>query len=92
MERKLTFYEMNPCPVGVVLETKPRRMIRVGDTLDSMSAHIGEPIFKGTANEWGKLSGGIEFYCYPGDGVFKVAMALIFADGKLATFADYKDS
>ena len=89
---KLKFYEMNPSPAGVVLETEPRRVIRVGDTLESMSAHIGEPIFKGTANEWGNLSGAIEIYCYPGGGIFKVPMALIFADGKLATFADYEES
>jgi hypothetical protein len=89
---KLTFYEMNPCPIGIVLETEPRRMIRVGDTLESMSTHIGEPIFKGAATEWGALSGAIEIYCYPGGGIFKVPMALIFADGKLATFADYKDA
>lgn len=91
-ERNLTFQEMNPCPVGVVLETQPRRIIKVGDTLDSMRAYIGEPLFKGTANEWGKFSGNIEIYCYAGGGVFKVPMALIFANGKLATFADYKDS
>lgn len=91
-EQKLTFYEMNPPPVGVVLETEPRRMIRIGETLDSMRVYIGEPLYKGTASEWGKLSGAIEIYCYPGGGVFKVPMALIFADGKLATFADYKDS
>jgi hypothetical protein len=49
-------------------------------------------MFKGAANEWGTLSGAIEIYCYPGGGVFKVPMALVFEDGKLATFADYEDS
>lgn len=92
MGRKLKLYEMTPCPVGMVLETEPRTMIRVGDTLDSMRARIGEPMFKGAANEWGTLSGAIEIYCYPGGGVFKVPMALVFEDGKLATFADYEDS
>lgn len=90
MNQKVTFYEMKPCPIGLVLETVPRRMIRVGETLDSMRASIGDPIFKANANEWGTLSGAIEIYGYPGGGIFKVPIALIFADGKLATFADYK--
>jgi hypothetical protein len=42
----MTFYEMNPCPVGVVLETTPRRMIRVGETLDSMRSCVGDPLFE----------------------------------------------
>jgi len=83
---------MKPCPVGVVLETEPRKIIRIGDTLDSMKSNIGEPIFKATANEWGALSGAIEICCYPGGGIFKVPIALIFADGKLATFANYEGS
>ena len=81
--------ELSPSPVGMVLETEPRRMIRLGETLESMKPFIGEPVGKGTASEWGALTGAIEIYCYAGGGVFKVRTALVFAAGKLAVFADW---
>ena len=67
-------------------------MIRVGDTLASMKPYIGEPVGMGSANEWGTITGAIEFYCYEGGGVFKVRTALVFVDGKLAAFADWTAS
>lgn len=89
MSPKCIISEMSPSPIGMVLETEPRQMIRLGETLDSMKAYIGEPVDKGTANEWGTLTGAINIYCYEGGGVFKVRTALVFVDGKLAAFADW---
>ena len=81
--------ERSPSPVGMVLQTEPLRMIRLGDTLDSIKPYIGKPVGKGTANEWRTLTGAIEIYCYEGSGVFKMRTALVFVDGKLAAFADW---
>lgn len=81
--------EMSPSPVGMVLQTDPIRMIRLGDTLESMKHFIGAPVGKGTASEWGTLTGAVEIYCYEGGGVFKIRTALVFVDGKLTAFADW---
>lgn len=80
---------MSPSPVGMVLETQPMRMIRKGETLDSMKAYIGQPIAKGTATEWGTQKGVVEIYCYEAGGIFKIRTALVFIDGILTAFADW---
>jgi hypothetical protein len=85
----LMISELSPSPVGMVLQTEPRRMIKLGDTLESMKSDIGDPVAKGTANKWGTQTGAVEIYCYAGGGVFKVRRALVFVDGKLTAFADW---
>jgi len=85
----MTISEKSPMPIGMILETSPRTMIRVGETLDSMRVNIGAPHHRGTANEWGAQKGPTEFFCYEGGGVFKVRTALVFVDGKLVAIADW---
>jgi hypothetical protein len=80
---------MSPSPIGMVLQTTPIRMIRLGETLESMRSYIGVPVGKGSANQWGGQTGAVEIYCYEGGGVFKVRTALVFLDGTLTAFADW---
>ena len=89
MSSQLMISEKSPSPIGMVLETEPRRMIRLGETLESMKPFIGNPLGKGSANAWGSQTGAVEIYCYEGGGVFKVRTALVFVDGTLAAFADW---
>jgi len=89
LSANLTISELSPSPVGMVLQTEPARMIKLGDTLESMKSDIGDPVAKGTAKQWGTQPGAVEIYCYAGGGVFKVRRALVFVDGTLTAFADW---
>jgi hypothetical protein len=68
------------------------RRINIGDTLESMRADIGTPYFHATDTHFLGLSGAIEIYGFRGGGVFKVPLALVFLDGKLAKVAEYRES
>ena len=85
----LTISELSPSPVGMLLQTEPARMIKLGESLETMKPFIGDPVAKGTANKWGTRTGAVEIYCYEGGGVFKVRRALVFVDGTLVAFADW---
>ena len=52
----LMISELSPSPVGMVLQSEPARMIKLGESLETMKPFIGDPVAKGTANKWGSPS------------------------------------
>jgi uncharacterized protein len=68
-------------PVAMLLQTTPPRMIKIGETLESMKAAIGEPDVEQT-------EGNQQVYGYKSGRAFKVPTYLTFVEGVLTEIGD----
>ena len=90
----VTLFQENPSPVAIVVAGDDGRMRRVdvGESLDAIRPHIGEPIYEAPLEQWGTLTANVRVMLFPAGQKFKINTALVFSEGKLAVIGRFEES